>query len=208
MALNKQTLKTNLLSLFVSMGSNSDNQAFASGLATILMNYVNSASVSTSDGGTVPAGVFAGSGSGTVACTSETCEDKILEVCNDMNDSEVETDDDYFAEGLGEAIEALADTAVIITSVTGYTQVGSTQVYTEGVAEGNGLSISTSSLVSALKDCFAEMWDKRSDEPNTGNEDFATVLSDEVHACFTASGTVSTSGVLNLEGSSGSGKLS
>lgn len=208
MALNKNTLKTNLVTMFSNMGSDANNETFAQNISDIIKDYVNAGTVSTSDSGTISAGVFTGSGSGTVTCTSTSCKNKILQVCNDMNNSEIETDDDYFAEGLGEAIEALADTAVILTQVTGYAQVGSASVFTEGVAEGSGLTIDTSSLVSALKTCFSDMWNNRSAEPNTGNDDFATILSDEVHKCFTASNTVSTSGTLNLAGSSGTGKLS
>jgi len=208
MALNKLALKTALLNLFNSMSSDADNATFAQGLATALMNYVNSASVSTSDAGTIPAGVFAGSGSGNITCSMTGCKQKILDVCNAMNDEEEPKDNDYFAEGLGEAIEELADSAVIVTDVTGNTQVGSASVYTEGIARGSGLTISTSDLVSKLKDCFSDMWNNRGADPNTGNDDFATVLSDEVHKVFTTNGTVSTSGILNLEGSSGSGKLS
>lgn len=207
MALSKQTLKEGLLNLFDSMGSNADNEAFASRVSSLLASYLSAASVSTTDAGTVSAGAFEGSGTGSLTVTSADCKDTILDVCNAMDGSDGKGND-YFAEGLGDAVQALADSAFITTSVTGQATSGSTVTELSGMATGEGLNISTSSLVSALKDCFSDMWDNRGDEPNTGNEDFAETLASEVHSLFTASGTVSTSGQLVLEGSTGSGKLS
>jgi hypothetical protein len=67
MALAKTTLETKLKSVFASMRDGSKTNAWmASQIAAEIKSYILAGQVSTTDAGTVPAGAYAGAGSGTM----------------------------------------------------------------------------------------------------------------------------------------------
>lgn len=206
MALDKDTLETAISGVFSSMGSSGDNSVFSNGITNAIVAFVLAGDVSTTDGGTVPAGVFSGSGEGKLVVTPTKCAKTIKDACDLMTDSA--HGNDFLAEQIGAGIKQMADDGVVTTTVSGecVTPQGSVIAPYGGVATGS-ITCNSASLVASLKSVFAEMYANKSVTGYDGNAEFASALADAVNAFWT-SGVVSTSGEATIEGSTGAGVIS
>ena len=198
-------LKDDIKAVFDSM-TDGDNSVFANGIANAVVTFVGTGDVSTTDGGTVPGGVFAGSGSGKLSVTATKCAKTIKDACDAMNTMSSGMDD-YLAEKIGEGIQQMADDGVVTTTVTGtLTPPSSPPVTPYGGSATGSISCNSASLISDLKDVFATMWDNRGTSGYDGDTAFAQGLAQAVNDFWT-SGAVSTNGEGNIEGSQGSGSI-
>lgn len=222
MALDKSSLQSDLSAVFTDMLDidNATDSYFAKGISEAVVSYVSGGEVSTVDAGTVSAGTYAGSGSGKLTveagCDSsdteswEGCAKKILDACTYMRkhaEDEGFNGSDYLAEKIGEAIQLMADEGKVNTDVKGTvtTPSGSTSTL-NGSAKGT-ITVTTTTLVSKLKETFSNMWDSREEEGFDGNAEFAKTLATQIDTLYKA-GVINTSGQEALSGSSGVGSIS
>lgn len=215
MTLDKDSLSSDILSVFNSMKSRAQsktnpptNTDFSNGISNAVVTYISKGEVSTNDSGTIPTGTYTGGkGKGKLTVTATNCAKIILDACDNMNSRN--RDDAYLAEEIGKALKKMADEGTVATTVTGGTMTppsGQPVTGYGGSAEGT-ISCNSTSLVSNLKTVFSEMNRRRNEENFDGNEYLANELASNIHSFWT-SGTVSTNGIGNLEGSSGSGSIS
>ena len=215
MALDKNSLSSDILSVFNSMKSRAQsktnpptNADFSNGISNAVVTYISKGEVSTNDSGTIPTGTYTGGkGKGKLTVTATNCAKIILDACDNMNNRN--RDDDYLAEEIGKALKKMADEGTVATTVTGGTMTppsGQPVTGYGGSAVGT-ISCNSTSLVSNLKTVFSEMSRRREENNFDGNEYLADELASNIHSFWT-SGTVSTNGIGNLEGSSGSGSIS
>ena len=200
MSLATSTLKSDLLTLFQSMASDTsgDNSVFAEGVAAALKDYIESASVTTTDAGSVSGGAFVGTGSGTISADSSECQSIIQAACEAMVEM-TEGGNAYLAEKIAEGVQAMSDAAEVSCDVTGTltTTAGATSALT-GSATG---TISCSyDLAGDLEAVFEAMVDIT----EGGDEYMAEGMASAAEA-FVLSGVVSTDGEGSLAGSVGAG---
>lgn len=212
MALVKATLQQSLVILFNAMKNDTsgDPSIFANGLASAVVAYVATGIVSTTDGGTVTGGTYAGAGTGTLTVTTA-CASQIITACNYMysqKDNESFDGNAYFAEKLGEALASQAEGGTVSCTVTGTLTPPSGTPITPypGVSTGS-ISVSSSSLVQSLKSTFSEMWNKREQEGFDGDAELAKTLASSIDSMY-KNGSISTDGQGNIAGSSGTGTIS
>lgn len=203
MSLATSTLKSDLLALFQSMASDTsgDNSVFAEGVAAAFKDFIETASVTTTDAGTVSGGVFAGTGSGTISADSSECEAIILAACEAMVKM-TSGGNAYLAQQIEAGMQAMADAATVSCDVTGTltTTAGATSTLT-GSATG---TISCSyDLAGDLEAVFEAMVDMT----EGGDEYMAAGMAAAAEA-FVLSGVVSTDGEGSLAGSTGAGAAS
>jgi hypothetical protein len=201
MALVPSDLEDGLLSAFQSM-TDGDNSVFADNVASLIKDYAESGSISTTDAGTVSAGTFTGVGSGGLTCDDEPCAEAILAACVAMN-SMASGGDAYLAEHLAAAIDAMIASGTVETSVTGTvtTPSGATSPLS-GEAEGS-MSGTPATIQTALSSAFTTMRNMTSG----GDAYLAEQLANAVDTYLKAA-TVTTNGKEALSGSTGNGKMS
>lgn len=205
MAFNKSTLQIAIKAVFDSM-KNGDNTVFANDISNAIVSFVSTGNVTTIDGGTVTGGVFAGSGSGVLTVTPTACAQIIKRACDNMKESST-YGNDYLAEEIGRGIQQMADDGVVTTNVNGtLTPPSSSPVPYAGTASGS-INCVSSTVVTALKRVFNQMWNERETEGYDGNQVLAQDMADAINTFWT-SGVISTQGQANLAGSSGSGTIS
>lgn len=215
MALDSEKLSSDILSVFNSMKDRAQSTTnpptdtdFSNGISNAVVTYISKGEVSTNDSGTIPTGTYTGGkGKGKLTVTATNCAKIILDACDNMNSKN--RDDNYLAEEIGKALKKMADEGTVATTVTGGTMTppsGQAVTGYGGSAEGT-ISCNSTSLVSNLKTVFSEMNRRREENNFDGNEYLADELASNIHSFWT-SGTVSTNGIGNLEGSSGSGSIS
>jgi hypothetical protein len=83
MSLVVSTLKNYLLAAFRSM-TDGDDKVFSEKVSKAMDDYTETGSVATEDTGTIPSGVFAGSGVGGNTTDDSICEKIVYAVCNAM----------------------------------------------------------------------------------------------------------------------------
>lgn len=211
MAFNEQTLKNNLSTLFAQMkeDTSGDNTVFANGISTYISQFANTGSVSTTDAGTIAAGVFAGSGSGSMTSTPAACFATILAACLKMKtatDEEKEQgvyDNKYLAQEVGKGIQQMADTIVVSTTVAGTTTPSSGTPYTDGGQAQGQIQCNNGSLIQNLQTAFESMIN----DEEKDDDWLAGQIAQEVHTYF-KQGSIVTYGQGNLQGSVGSGSVS
>lgn len=203
MAFNVSTLQTALANTFASM-TNGDNQVFADGIANAVVAFVGTGQVTTSDAGTISAGVFTGAGTGTLTVTASGCSGIIKSACDKMKGAPY--DDNYLAEQIGAGLQKMADDGEVNTSVSGNAVPPSGgSVPTSGSAKGT-ISCDSTDLIQALKDVASLMYQNKDVQGFDGNAKYAEEIAKAVKDFFTA-GTISTDGQGALSGSSGSGTI-
>lgn len=215
MAFVVSTLQENILNIFTNMtGSTATNEYFADNLAKAVVTFVGTGEVSTDDSGAIAGGAFSeGHGTGKLSVSYSSCAKIILDACDYMNEHMRETGfdgDNYFAEQLGAGFLKMADEGVVTTIVVGKLVTTSTPpatIYPYGGTATGSISCSATNLIQALKSLFKEMYRKAGTTDYDGNLEFAKKLSTELKS-FWENGRISTSGVGNLQGSSGSGSIS
>lgn len=205
MALDKAQLQSDIEDVFESM-TDGNEDTFPNGISNAVVTFVSGGVVSTTDTGTLTGGTYAGSGTGSLSVTASACAAIIKAACTAMK-TMTSGGDDYLAEEMGKGFKKMADDGVVTTTVTGTLQPPSTPPITPygGTAKGS-ISCSEATLVSKLKLLFKKMYNQREEEGFDGNKEFAKELANEVNLFYT-SGTVSTDGLGNIAGSSGSGTM-
>ena len=204
MSLNKDTLKSGLITVFNQMNLKASGgiEYFASQVSQQVADYIKSGSVSTTDTGSISAGSFTGSGTGSVKADSSTCEAVLLAALYAMMQMPV-GGDDYLATELARGIHTMAtESKKVETSVKGTATSGTTVTIVTGTAKGE-FSGTQSTLRSAFIAAFMAMGGMYAG----GNE----YLADEIAKAVTTylkNGTISTQGEGVLSGSSGSGSIS
>ena len=209
MALDSETLQSTLYTLFSSMNDGL-SETFANGIAGAVVTFVSTGTVNTDDEGTVTGGTFEGSGNGTLTVTPTELASTLITACNTMKNM-TEGGDDFLAEQIGKGLKQMADNGKVNTTVKGtLTAPNEATSAMSGSAQGS-IKCDSTSLVKALKSLFKDMYDnredKREDKSYDGNMEFAKKLASEIKTFFT-SGNITTKGLVSLEGSKGSGKLS
>lgn len=207
MALNKAQLQSDFEDVFESM-TDGNEDTFPNGISDAVVTFVSGGQVSTQDAGTVTGGTYAGSGTGKLTVTASACASIIKAACTAMK-TMTSGGDDYLAEEMGKGFKKMADDGVVTTTVTGVLTPPppATPISPYGGAAKGSISCSEATLVSKLKLLFKKMYNQREEEGFDGNKEFAKELANEINSFYT-SGTISTQGQGNLEGSTGSGSIS
>ena len=207
MALNKAQLQSDFEDVFESM-TDGNEDTFPNGISDAVVTFVSGGQVSTQDAGTVTGGTYAGSGTGSLSVTASACAAIIKAACTAMK-TMTSGGDDYLAEEMGKGFKKMADDGVVTTTVTGVLTPPppATPISPYGGAAKGSISCSEATLVSKLKLLFKKMYNQREEEGFDGNKEFAKELANEINSFYT-SGTISTQGQGNLEGSTGSGSIS
>lgn len=207
MAFNKAKLQSDFEAVFASM-TDGNEDTFPNGISAAVVTFVSGGVVSTTDGGTVSGGTYAGSGTGQLTVTSSNCAAIIKAACTAMK-TMTSGGDDYLAEEMGKGFKKMADDGVVITTVTGTLTPPSpaSPISPYGGAAKGTISCSEATLVTNLKALFQKMYNQREQEGFDGNKEFAKELANGINSFYT-SGTISTDGQGNIAGSSGSGSIS
>ena len=207
MAFNKAKLQSDFEAVFASM-TDGNEDTFPNGISTAVVTFVSGGVVSTTDGGTVSGGTYAGSGTGQLTVTASACAAIIKKACAAMK-TMTSGGNDYLAEEMGKGFKKMADDGVVTTTVTGTLTPPSpaTPISPYGGAAKGTISCSETTLVTKMKALFQKMYNQREQEGFDGNKEFAKVLATEINSFYT-SGTISTDGQGNIAGSSGSGAIS
>ena len=207
MALNKAQLQSDFEDVFESM-TDGNEDTFPNGISNAVVTFVSGGQVSTQDAGTVTGGTYAGSGTGKLTVTASACAAIIKAACTAMK-TMTSGGDDYLAEEMGKGFKKMADDGVVTTTVTGVLTPPppATPISPYGGAAQGSISCSEATLVSKLKLLFKKMYNQREEEGFDGNKEFAKELANEINSFYT-SGTISTQGQGNIEGSTGSGSIS
>lgn len=210
---NKATLKSDLESVFSQMkqaGENAKDTDFANGIADACKSFGESGTITTSDGGTLSsgAGVFAGSGTGSLSLTASFMSSPVITACNAMK-SMTSGGDIKLAEAIGSGILAMtSQNDVVSTNVTGGTTnpAGSVVPPSSGSAKGT-ITCDNSDLIQGLKDAFTSMKNHANESGFDGDVFLASEMSDLIESYF-KSGEINTEGSGALSGSSGAGSIS
>lgn len=205
MALDPDILKTTLLTCFKTMANDTD---FSNGIANACSVFCSTASISTTDGGTVPGGGFVGTGTGTGIVCVPTLASAIISAACLLMPTLGDTADDYLADQLAIGLHTMVSAGIITTTVTGTLTPPppATPVTPYGGLASGTISCSYTSLAQGLKDCFEEMKNPPEGSTKDGDELFAEKLS-ELFNDYLTSGTVHTNGQGNILGSIGSGSV-
>ena len=199
MSLNPDALKNGLLSAFRSMRDNDD---FANGIAEEAANYTGSGDIATTDAGTIPAGVFTGTGTGGATADGAACAGIIKAACNAM-ESMTAGGNAYLAAKLAGAVEALVSGCAVETDVTGQAVPPSgSPVPVSGTASGT----MTGTAKAAMEAAFLKAFTSMDGMTSGGDEYLAGEMAGAITAYYT-SATVSTQGTGPLAGSAGTGSM-
>lgn len=205
MALVPSTLKTALIAIFV---PSMTDDTFSSGLASSINTFCGTGQISASSiMGTVSAGAFTGTGTGTMVVNIASSD--IKDLCDAMKsnphqnpdgswDPGLGEGDDYLAEQLAAVIDDACTNAQFTVLISGSAVAGQvTTPFTNvpGDVEWTG---DASSLESAI---LNSMTDDMTDT------DFADAISKAVKDYLTGA-QITVKGTLALEGASGSGTMS
>lgn len=210
MALNKEVLENDILSVFSSM-TDGDDSVFSDGVSAAFKSFVESGLPSTTDTGTVyvPAasssGTFTGaSTTGSLSTSDSTCASIIYSAFSFMK-ANTTGGNEYFAQKIADGLQALLDSTVVTTSVTGVaipTTLQPPSVPMSDSATGT-LTCNTTSVKTGLISVFNSM----NSMTENGDEYFASELASLVFACV-KSGVVNTAGQNTLSGVTGVGTVS
>ena len=217
MALNKTALQTALAKVFSDMNEqeedltkpNATSEFFAKGISEALVSYVSGGVVATQDSGTVSAGDFEGTGTGSLSVESgyeesggevswSGCAKIIKDACDKMHSDGEDASDDYLAEKLAEGIQKMADDGEVSTTVMGQVTTPSGAVSGLGGSAKGTISVDSSTVETALKALFSAS--------GFSDAGFASGLATAVDLMYKA-GQVSTDGEGAIAGSSGSGSI-
>jgi hypothetical protein len=210
MALVKSDLSSDILEVFNSMKDNyktegyDGDKEFCEGLGKAFKDFGESGSISTTDAGTVSAGTFAGTGTGSLSLDSTETIKTLKSAVKAMKENG--KDDDYLAGQIKKALQDMYDASDIVsTTVNGAITPPSGSLITITGASGKGtIECDFSSVESGLKTFFALM--KDIDNGKT-DSDLADKIADLVYSAV-KSGVVSTNDEGEIEGASGEGTIS
>lgn len=201
MSLVQDTLKKNLLNVFENM-TDGDDSYFAKNVSSKIAEFAESGSITTLDAGTVSAGVFAGSGSGSISVKSSICENIIKTACEAMQKM-TEGGNAYLAGKMAEGINSMMSAGTVKTDVKGTvtTPSGATSAV-NGSAKGTFAGLSTT-----LQSGFLATFNKMDSMTENGDEYLAKEMA-SVITTYLKAGVITTNGQGILAGSVGSGSMS
>lgn len=201
MSLNQNTLKNNLLSIFTNM-KDGDDSYFAKQVSAKIAEYVKSGSIITADTGTVPTGVFTGSGTGTMDVDPSICETIVTTACKVM--STMSTGGDaFFAAQLALGIDSMMVAGEVKTTVVGsVTLPTGTLAPLSGTAKGifTGISVTLQSGFLAAFNAMASM--------SEGGDEYLAEQIATIVTAYLKAGVITTQGETVLLGSVGTGAMS
>lgn len=201
MSLNQDTLKNNLLSIFRNM-ADGDDSYFAKAVSKKVADYAQSGSITTTDAGTVSAGVFAGLGNGSISVDSTVCEKIVYVACSAMSKMSA-GGDVYFATQLALGIDSMITAGTVHTTVKGtVTPPSGTPVILAGTAKGTFTGVSAT-----LQGGFLAAFNTMLNMKSGGNEYLAGEMATTITAYLKA-GVIATQGQVALLGSLGTGSMS
>nr|DAW67057.1 MAG TPA: hypothetical protein [Herelleviridae sp.] len=200
MSLNISTLKENLVQAFQSM-KDGDDLAFAKKVSEAVANHIKTGNITTVDAGTVPAGVFAGAGTGAMTVDASILEGVLLAACKSMAAMSA-GGDSVLAAQLAVGMDAMTNTGQIKTMITGaaVTPAG-VSVPLAGSGQGKFTGVSTPIIVAVNAACSTM---------KTISEGGDSVLAEAIAASITAylqSGIITVHGLPPLAGSVGTGAM-
>jgi hypothetical protein len=178
MALSNSVLETKLKSVFASMTDGSKTDAWmASRIAGEVKSYILTGTVSTSDSGTVPAGAYAGAGSGTMTINDSNLGNAL------KTTFEAACGNEDLAAHIAADINAACTAGDTVS--TGTTGTVTTPAGASSPLAGTGKGKFTgdkAALETALKACFTAM----NAMPEGGDDYFAASLAAALTACLKA----------------------
>ena len=201
MSLDSSKLKNNLLDVFNNM-TDGDDSYFAKEVSAKIADYAESGTIATIDAGTIPAGVFAGSGNGSISLESSICEKIIYAACKAM--AAMNTGGNaYLAAQMALGIDTMMLAGEVKTTVTGTvtTPSGATSP-TGGSAKGTFTGVSAT-----LQSGFLAAFNSMDNMTENGNEYLAGQIATTV-TTYLKAGVIVTSGQGTISGSVGSGSMS
>lgn len=205
MSLNVGSLKSDLFNCFEAMNKDTsgDNRIFAQKLSKAVADYAESGDIKTVDAGTIPSGVFAGSGEGSISVQSIIAENIIYAACVAMNSMSV-GGDDYLALQIATGIQAMMTAGVVDTDVKGTCTppTPATPFPMAGKAKGVIVCVQAP-LYASIKAAFLAMQNMK----ENGNLYMADKISSAVDTYLKA-GVVTTNGLGSLVESIGGGAMS
>lgn len=194
MALVSSTLQASLLKGFVSSMTDS---SFSSTVASSVNTYCGTGTITAGTlKGTVSAGAFTGSGSGTV--TVSIASKDIEDVCTNMRSDTKSYDDAYLAKELASIIDKAVTNGEFNIIINGSATAGSTTTSFTGVATTDVTwQGDASTLESSLKSAMV---------PSMTDTSFATAIATAVTTYLT-SASIAVKGENSLAGASGAGVM-
>ena len=194
MALDSSTLQASLLKGFVSSMTDS---SFSSTVASSVNTYCGTGIITAGTlKGTVSAGVFMGSGSGTV--TVSIASKDIEDVCTNMRSDTKLYGDAYLAKELASIIDKAVTNGEFNIIINGSATAGSTTTSFTGVVTTDVTwQGDASTLESSLKDAMV---------PSMTDTSFATAIATAVTTYLT-SASITVKGENSLEGAKGAGVM-
>lgn len=200
------TLENDLKKVFKDMkdaGEDASDDDFADGIAAACKAFGESGTVTTTDVGTVSAGVFTGAGTGTLSLDDSLMASPIKSACSSMKNM-TEGGDNVLATAIGNALFAMTSAGEVNTNVTGTAIPPSPPpptVPVAGTAKGT-ITCVPAPVISGLQSAYNSM--KNMTE---GGDDFlASQMAILINTYF-ASGIIATQGSGALAGSVGTGAI-
>lgn len=210
MALNKKKLASDIKAIFRAMKDNYDKEGYdgddelAKGLAKAFKDYGETGSITTTDGGTVSAGSFAGSGSGSLSLDDSDSYATLKKAFKAMKDDN--KDDNYMAKQIKASLDDMYGASdTVATTVKGVITPPSpaTPITVTGASGKGTITISFSSVESGLKSFFALM---KNIENKKTDDDLADQIAKLVDTAV-KTGVVNTNDEGKIEGASGVGTI-
>lgn len=208
MALKQTKLASDILDVFNSMKDNykkegyDGDKEFCEGLGKAFKDFGESGQITTVDAGTVSAGAFTGSGSGSLILSSSDTISTLKNAVKAMKEDK--KDDDYLAEQITQSLHDMYDAQDIVsTKVDGSITPPTGSAITISGASGKGtIKCVFDTVESGLKSFFALMKNQDKDDSDLANE-----IASLVYASI-KSGVVSTTDEGEIKGALGSGTIS
>lgn len=216
MALNKDKLAFDILSVFQAMKNNYDKEGYdgddelAKGLAKAFKDYGETGSITTADKGTVSAGSFVGSGSGSLKLSDSDSYSTLKSAFSKMKSDN--KNDDYMAEQIKASLEDMYGASDIVeTTVNGIITPPSpaTPITVTGASGKGTIDIDFDSVESGLKSFFASMKNiegKSEEQLNNMDKELSDEIADLIDTAV-KKGIVSTNDEGEISGASGSGTI-
>ena len=181
--------------------TNGDDYFFAKEVSVKIAEYVESASVKTTDNGSISAGTFSGNGNGSMKVNFTICKNIIYSACLAMIDMDKDGDS-YLAKQMANGVDKMVTEGNINTIITGTVipQMGSPFPMS---GTGKGKFSGTRDI---LRLGFLSAFNAMKDMTENGDAYMATQVTNTITK-YLQSGSVSTQGADSLLGTVGIGTV-
>lgn len=212
MPLVKATLSSNILSVFTKMKNQAGQQGFdgdkefSDGLAKAFKDFGESGSITTTDSGTIPSGVYIGAGTGSLKLDDTSCKQTLLTACHKMKNNH--KDDDYLAEQIASALSDMYGASNVVETKSSGSATNPSGVVTPIVnASWKGtITISFAVFETSLKAYFAQMKQDGENGATVTDNALANKIADLLYTAV-KSGVVNTQGSGDTSGGVGVGTI-